>query len=181
MNELQTCKTDEREMDSQVCWWGWLTRGLCNMEQIIKLSPGPPRSNRHQQYCCVTFIYEHTLCRRLLVCGRPACANSSTCCSSFAQALLPQVLLPRTSLLFTFVWGNAKHQGYIDYSNDSLTVLRGSKSPIAPLFFFSRSLRAARISRLSSKSAALSSWRGKHTGAVTHTKMAKWSCIITHC
>lgn len=57
MNEVQTCKTDECKMDSQVCRWGWLTRRLCNKKQIIKLSPGPPHLHKHQQ----CYLWTHSL------------------------------------------------------------------------------------------------------------------------
>lgn len=73
-----------------------------NKKQIIKLSHNLNKNMKLPQQS--VFMNTYTLCRWLLVHGRSACADSSTCCPPSAQALLSQVLLPRPSLLLALIW-----------------------------------------------------------------------------
>lgn len=105
----------------------------------------------------------------LLVHRRSSYAYASSCSSSFAQALLFQVLLPRPPLLLPFIWWQTmeKLEGKQCIGEDRHTLLWSlywtarEQTFSSPLFFLSRSLNAARINRLSSKSTALSSWKHK--------------------
>lgn len=111
-------------------------------------------------------VHVHTLCCRLLFC---AGTDPSACGSGSAQTLLFHILLPGPWLLPTLVWGKVRNKCQKElgrasrehhfFNGNLIKLLQGSKCETRPLFLFSRSLSAARIRRLSSKSAAVSSWR----------------------